>query len=221
MSKRPLHIERILRIVKRRTNDFNLTTFKSTRLVFVVLVFIVSVFLAACTPKQGNSLLKVFFDGVPDKSKKDTTTTAENNSATGAFGLLNRPGSSTPAKDTIAVFYHRPFKEKACGTCHKSDEPGSMAHFQNDVCFSCHTNFKEKYAYIHGPVAAGECTSCHLPHSADNKELVRRKGQDLCLYCHTKTLVMKNSAHADIGNSSCLQCHNAHGGKDRLLLTSK
>ena len=52
------------------------------------------------------------------------------------------------------------------------------------LCFSCHENNKTNRAFVHGPVAAGDCNICHNPHSAPYDNLAEEKGADLCLLCH-------------------------------------
>ena len=185
------------------------------------LSMIVIILFMACTPLSKSKIINFLIDGIPSHDQQDTITSKPvdiNSSKTDSILAKIRLGGSA---DSGLVYYHPPFKEKACTTCHTSDEPNAMSHSQNKVCYSCHKDFKDSLTVVHGPVAAGECTACHLPHSGPNKQLLKRNGQALCTYCHESNLVMKNKAHEKIGTSSCIECHGAHGGKDRWMLITK
>lgn len=185
---------------------------------FLILSLII--FFVACSPRSGINILKFFFDGVPAKQKKDSIIIS---STTGliVFELINDSIKTNALVAQVAsqgLFYHTPYKEKACGKCHNADTPGKTSYAQDGICNTCHTDFQTKYTRIHGPVAGGFCTSCHAPHFSENKNLLVRKGQDLCIYCHEIDQVMKNDTHADIGKDNCTECHNPHGGSSRFIL---
>ena len=178
------------------------------------LILILIVIFAACSPKAGIGFLKFMFDGVPDKGKTDSINTAL--AAVADTSKKNVQVALTTALPD--VFYHVPYKENECTACHDASAPGTMAFSQAEVCYTCHTDFKTKYEYVHGPVAGGFCTSCHAPHLSKNKKLLLRTEQDLCLNCHSKSLIMQNEVHLDIGKTICTECHNPHGGSDRFIL---
>jgi|CXWL01.1.fsa_nt_gi predicted CXXCH cytochrome family protein len=174
-------------------------------------IFAFTIVLVACSPKTGSGVLKFFFDGVPEKTKQDSAilTVASDSSKKNTLIPVQ------PANP--GLYYHPPYKERACSKCHNSEVHGKTAYSQDEACYTCHTDFQKQYPIVHGPVAGGFCTACHAPHYSENKKLLLRRGQDMCLNCHSKNLVMKNDTHADIGRTSCTECHNPHGGSDRYL----
>lgn len=171
-----------------------------------------------CSPRNGQSFLQYFFDGVPEKGHQANAETEAAKQPADPLQTGNNNITAVPAFGNDSLFYHKPFKEKECNTCHSNESPGSLSHGQNKICYSCHQNYAEKSVRVHGPVAAGECTTCHEPHAAPNKKLLRREGQELCLYCHESGLVMKNKAHFGMGQKECTDCHEPHGGKDRFMI---
>jgi predicted CXXCH cytochrome family protein len=171
-----------------------------------------------CSPRNGNAILQFFFDGVPDQNAKAASDQPIMHANVQLSDTLNRSAVVISIQDNDSLFYHKPFKEKDCNSCHNNETPGSLSHSQTRVCYSCHQNWGEKYKRVHGPVAAGECTACHEPHASSNKNLLRRDAQNLCVYCHETGLIMKNKAHQEIGQKECTECHYPHGGKDRFML---
>ena len=56
---------------------------------------------------------------------------------------------------------------------------------QQQVCLACHDLEGDLGARVpHAPVAAGECTSCHNPHVARYRALLRQRPGLLCARCH-------------------------------------
>lgn len=113
---------------------------------------------------------------------------------------------------------HSDIGDKNCIDCHNPHGGVNKNYMVEGSCMSCHDNFKEKYKYVHGPVAAGYCSTCHDSHSSDKENLLLRTGQDLCTYCHDKNIVLQNETHNEIDDMSCMECHNAHGGEDNFIL---
>ena len=76
----------------------------------------------------------------------------------------------------------------------------------------------------HVPVAAGECTTCHSPHSSDEEFLLASDTIDLCGSCHDW---QSHSTHpigeevVDLRNSNltldCVSCHRSHGSDHKYL----
>lgn len=178
-------------------------------LVSLLLIAASLALLAACSPKTGGGVLRFFFDGVPEKKRQDSL-----------LRLAKTTDSVNRQQDTMNAmaatgYLHPPYKQRACSKCHTGDAPGKPVYNQDAVCYTCHENYTVKYEFVHGPVAAGFCTTCHAPHYSDNKKLLIRKGQALCLDCHDRELVFKNETHAEIGTTTCTECHNPHGGTGR------
>lgn len=191
----------------------------SHKIPYIISGLLAVLMLVECSPRSGNALLQIFFDGVPEEKPKDVTQ--EESFATKALTDTSVAKALTlPLGQQLddSTYYHPPFKEKACNACHINDDPATISHMQNKICYSCHQDYAEKRTWMHGPVASGECTACHFPHAAQNNKLLRREGQDLCYYCHEPAQVLRNKSHNEIGNASCTQCHDAHGSKEKYMI---
>jgi len=179
--------------------------------VYYFAIIIIMLFFG-CSMEQSHKTLTFFFDGV-DKvyffndylSNKDSLS-KESVAKREALLKRNRPEQCV----------HQPYKEKRCDQCHTPDKRLLMP--MPGLCFRCHQNFIEKNAVSHGPVASGNCLSCHNQHSSKYPKLLIRQGQQLCLYCHNSSLVFANKVHRDIEDASCTLCHNPHGGKTRFMV---
>lgn len=87
-----------------------------------------------------------------------------------------------------------------------------------ELCFTCHEKYVTLGAWVHGPVATGECLLCHEPHKASNTTLLSKPIPDLCYRCHeTKTLQLIPN-HANKSYQRCNDCHTAHTSPGRMLL---
>jgi predicted CXXCH cytochrome family protein len=107
--------------------------------------------------------------------------------------------------------YHAPVTKEDCGGCHPG---GGAGRAPAAACAVCHGKRTEPFP--HGPVASGECVSCHDPHGSVNPSLERVPGRKGCLLCHDQS---SSRAHVDgAQNADCVKCHDPHGGKDRLFL---
>lgn len=89
----------------------------------------------------------------------------------------------------------------------------------------CHANMgKEKY--VHGPIAAGECVTCHgeaPKHKEDpknNKFKPIKNVAEKCFACHEKFKVKKFS-HVPAEDGDCLACHSPHGSEYKFQMKAK
>ncbi len=70
---------------------------------------------------------------------------------------------------------------------------------------------------IHGPLAAGDCFSCHDRDLGGHAYPLLRPGNDTCTFCHQ----VGNSQmhrHEALDESGCLGCHDPHAGRKFLLV---
>ena len=85
--------------------------------------------------------------------------------------------------------------ETDCVLCHDPHGSGNrdiLTEPEADLCLTCHEDSKERHLHPIGAPArdprTGEalaCTSCHDPHSADYRVLLRHDPErDLCVQCH-------------------------------------
>ncbi len=116
---------------------------------------------------------------------------------------------------------HPDYKRKNCDKCHTVEHSYRLKQRQPDLCYQCHPNFTSKFSKLHGPVAAGFCTTCHEPHKSTYKALLKMPVRDVCQHCHEAGDVVKNVAHQKINKTECLQCHDPHGGKSADLIRMK
>ena len=116
---------------------------------------------------------------------------------------------------------------ESCDSCHESVETShpqkGKATFKlvqpvGELCTTCH-DAKSSFPVTHGPVSAGDCTSCHDPHASDEKPLLEGKTDDLCAGCHVdvKESLGKAHVHAAI-DAGCTTCHDPHGSAHAKLL---
>ena len=182
-------------------------------LIYAVLLSVLLIINSSCSSSDGKKILSIFFDGVPQAKKEKPAADSL---------LVSNENKQKPGKINKRVaqqiFYHPPYRTRACAKCHNLQAGNDLIKQPPKLCYTCHDNFKNKFAVLHGPVASGYCTQCHNPHSTKIPKLLERKGQKLCLYCHEKKDVFKNEVHEDINNTDCTDCHDPHGGDDRFLL---
>jgi predicted CXXCH cytochrome family protein len=113
---------------------------------------------------------------------------------------------------------HPAYRKKLCEKCHDVNHSYRLNNRQPDICYTCHESFEKKYKVVHGPVAAGFCTTCHQPHQSRNEKLLAIPVREVCQFCHQAGDVEKNMAHQKISTDNCMTCHNAHGGNTVNLI---
>ena len=169
--------------------------------------------LSQCSPYAGKNLLNFFFDGVPESDTVQAQLADQGEIKSDSLGQAE----ALLALDKPKRMLHYPYEEGECASCHNERSLGTMVEAQPGLCYSCHEDQSTVYAYLHGPVAGGYCTSCHDPHVSEAEKLLRRTGDALCLYCHTRESVEKNEMHQDLDGMFCMDCHNPHGGEDKYI----
>lgn len=122
----------------------------------------------------------------------------------------------TEKEDAPLVFQSyrlHPALDDGCEGCHVLADGKLKAKDQKEACYACHDNFEKKEEgkdkYVHGPVAAGECTGCHDPHFSTRPKLLKlEKG---CFECHDP-FPSEGTVHYPLSNRECTPCHNPHAG---------
>lgn len=140
---------------------------------------------------------------------------------------------------------HGPATE-SCATCHAVD---IKEHTENgarglnlvknvpELCYTCHIDVKkdiDTQPNVHLALKnENSCTTCHSPHSSDDKKLLLSQQKKLCLGCHNKDinaagvktvnikLLLANSKiiHPPVENG-CVVCHQPHASSNNYLLIS-
>ncbi len=94
------------------------------------------------------------------------------------------------------------------------------------LCVSCHANKKaaDLKGKVHSP-AVRDCLKCHDPHTAENKNQLRKatagatQNENLCLSCHKiGTLAAKSGSRHAALDMGCDACHVTHKVGDRNKL---
>lgn len=155
------------------------------------------------------------------------------------FGLMLGAGfygdiitATTKPKTTEiekAKYYHLPYLEQKCDTCHLADSDGKVRLKASieELCFTCHKDKSEelvKYS-VHQPFAQGDCLSCHNPHASENRYLLVNETNELCYKCHNDLRGrLESDSHSSIGGAAgtglCLNCHRPHSSDLAALSTN-
>jgi predicted CXXCH cytochrome family protein len=165
----------------------------------------------------------------------------------GGYTPLSAQEPGSPAKPVPAVKPHDPFLGKECSDCHKRAVSSNvncllakddLCEFCHEVppeggiarlvdspeplCFKCHKKDQFNGSFVHGPSAAGACTTCHDPHGGQVPGMLRITGPQMCLDCHND--LSARFAYArfrhDPAASDCLNCHSPHKSEQQYLLKS-
>jgi predicted CXXCH cytochrome family protein len=168
--------------------------------------------LASCDEVERHRALTFFFDGVPPLR----TETPEAQAA----GLKDsRAADKAPASLWRT---HEPVKN--CTVCHgEQRRAGSARKVQlvaevPQLCYNCHKEYSALAAWVHGPVATGNCLLCHEPHKAKNESLLRKPVPELCFQCHEEQAIRQIKNHAEASYARCIDCHEGHASTTRGLL---
>jgi predicted CXXCH cytochrome family protein len=111
--------------------------------------------------------------------------------------------------------YHHPLREGkiTCVDCH--DPHGGSAGNNlrmanlNQLCLSCHAQYRGPYMYQHPPVNES-CLNCHVAHGSPNTNLLTLSLPALCLQCHAGH---HDGASLPIADR-CTNCHGSIHGSD-------
>ncbi len=126
------------------------------------------------------------------------------------------------------VWSHAPYEMGECSICHENADPaapGPVLGEINDLCFTCHGEFRDmlqEFANIHPPVE-DTCTDCHNPHNSRHQKLLNVGTVELCVSCHDDigaTATGSTVKHAVVTEGkACLTCHTAHASNVEMMLT--
>jgi len=141
-------------------------------------------------------------------------TCHEPHSSPNPFLLLKPPRQ-------MCLFCHNP-EDVAKNKVHKDDQaPCTECHDVHadarfflraavpELCYGCHQMGQKVKRYIHAPVVAGACRTCHESHNSPNPFLLLKEPRQMCLFCHNPEDVAKNKVHTD-DQAPCTQCHDVH-----------
>jgi predicted CXXCH cytochrome family protein len=88
---------------------------------------------------------------------------------------------------------------------------------QSCTTTDCHSSMG-KDAFVHGPVATGDCTFCHKQDHNDRHIFQYIKNIELlCCECHDKSST-GFSGHKPAQKGKCTECHDPHQAKQQFQL---
>jgi predicted CXXCH cytochrome family protein len=158
-------------------------------------------------------VLSFFFDGVPPPEPPDKETLSVNTRvATERKEARPKPPAVAPNKRPVepTLYLHKPYRERKCDLCHQSKFGQRLLLRADIICRECHEQFNKLPAFVHGPVAVGQCITCHSPHSSKFPKLLTRDGNRVCSYCHEQIDKVRITEHKSLRNRACTDCHSPH-----------
>lgn len=176
--------------------------------------------LSGCDPIARHKVLTTFFDGVPSLPPPDELCKehVEKMKAMEAMEASTRLEQEKAAPGAPRGSAHQPYSEKRCDDCHDKDKPDGLIRPKKDLCFVCHTDFVNG-AFVHGPVAVGDCLACHLPHTASFSSLLKVDKSQLCSTCHREKRLSVSLHDTVVAKKmNCPDCHDPHFGDVRYFL---
>ena len=143
-------------------------------------------------------------------------------------GHKNYPGSlrnclschnphGSDRKGLIRNVLHAPFAE-GCNECHSVD--GKEAGTRN--CLRCHEEVSSGMHAVHSHLTGSSentCVTCHSPHAADSRILLKGTQEQVCYSCHEDTLGrFRDKLYKHSGAEECSDCHDVHGSNELAML---
>ena len=93
-------------------------------------------------------------------------------------------------------------------------------------CYDCHQKTQEEYAkkkFMHDPVKAEDCESCHKRHGFAQKLILQKGLPELCTSCHPGAVPKATEGgfdHLSTKDVTCVSCHDAHASDSKGLLAA-
>lgn len=162
-------------------------------------------------------IVDILFDDPPGReSGREEAPSARSQTA------RSLPRRAPPPAPRWSGSMHGPFAARLCQACHVDEgtDPAvdaSRARLRvapQELCLGCHggglliRDVRGQDVLLHGPVAAGLCLSCHLPHNSREPHLLRAPATDVCLGCHEPARLLPT--HPETRESVCTSCHEPH-----------
>jgi predicted CXXCH cytochrome family protein len=122
---------------------------------------------------------------------------------------------------------HPPFRDRECQKCHNQQKGSELLAKGADLCYLCHDRTHFKRERLHGPVAVGKCSDCHVSHENGYPYHTTSALPKLCLTCHTfawggrEGLKEGFFLHKPVAEGACPRCHDPHGGTRRYFLLAE
>ncbi len=203
----------------------------SLRLLGAALIGVGLLVLGCCSDPVANyHMLAFFFDGVPVPPELAGTIPQP---VEGPWGILLDPDDprakailarakarqDRKADGEVIQSVHLPFRDRLCTECHSRSTSFDVA-IAADTCRKCHGEYYALKAddWVHGPVALGKCSMCHVSHTSKYKGLLAKPQRDQCFFCHDAGRTLAATYHSQAETKSCSTCHDPHSAGNPLLL---
>lgn len=164
---------------------------------------------ASCSPPERQRVVNFFFD-VPASAPAAAGSEASESQP--------RPAERLPGDLPAFTSSHKPFMQRKCGACHEPQSNYQVPVPQTALCRQCHEKIFEPRQFTHGPVAAGACSQCHLPHVSSQPKLQRECPPQQCVRCHEMKEKPICPGRARPLSPTCLTCHDPHSADEKFLL---
>jgi predicted CXXCH cytochrome family protein len=124
-------------------------------------------------------------------------------------------------------YIHSGMTKMDCKECHRFrrgqyDFARNVPARSDCTTSKCHGNTMASMEYVHGPVGAGVCISCHNPHGSFRVQQLARDDREMCMVCHQakEEEFNKKVVHSPVGEG-CSSCHDPHQSDRRFQLKGK
>ena len=192
------------------------TYFYFIRILLLASCLLLCLLLFGCSdPVQRHKFLSLVFDGVPAVPPPTEEICADIAANTANY-LVEIEGQQAGSKRST----HKPYVEKHCKDCHSSNKTvdAGLIVPKQELCFVCHEDFIHGQN-VHGPVAVGDCLSCHLPHHSEYPSLLIDDPDEICAHCHQEDRLAEAMHDRFVDKTiSCGECHDPHAGEIRYFL---
>ena len=89
-----------------------------------------------------------------------------------------------------------------------------------ELCVTCHEGIAAalKSKHAHPPAAAGECLTCHVPHTGKLPMGLVSPPEELCVSCHDEKDLQAPHKGYLVTAKLCITCHDPHGSNNGGML---
>ncbi len=124
----------------------------------------------------------------------------------------------------VKAFIHKPVEEGRCTTCHL-ERSSALKKKGVELCLDCHQSSMASFNRLYSHLIPGRdkdpCGTCHDPHGAEDKALLKDKERRICFSCHRDTesdVARSRYIHPKVKEGRCSACHTAHGSNNAFFL---